>query len=154
MLEKIEELQGRMVKTLQRCREVKKSLDTPIRKQSPFAGPSLAGMLGQIGLTSLLTMMETEGKTGVMVVTRLSTTETGCIFLRAGRIIAARIAGQSKRMNEEVIYYLLTWPEGKFEFTPRFVDMEDEIQVPTAYLLLEGVRRLDETARTFSVVAN
>lgn len=147
MLEQIEKLQDRVASVLKRCLEIKKNLELPGRNQFPQASPSLAGMLEQIGLPSLLTMLEVEKKDGVMGLTNQSTGETGCIFLHSGRVVAARLAGQAKIMNEEVIYHFLGWSEGQFEFTPCDVDIKNEIDVPTAYLLLEGMRRLDETAR-------
>ena len=47
----------------------------------------------------------------------------------------------------ELVYELLGRTEGKFEFRNMVVDSADEIRNPTALLLLEGARLIDEARR-------
>jgi hypothetical protein len=73
--------------------------------------------------------------------------ETARMFLREGRILAAKFEGRAEPHGAEVIYELLRWTGGKFDFSTLEVDMEDELQSSTTHLLLEGARRLDEGGR-------
>ena len=109
----------------------------------PAAG--IRGTLDQIGLSSLLVMMEMERKSGILVLR--SDAETARLFLRDGRILAARFEGRAEPRGVDVIYELLRWTRGKFDFNTLEVDMEDELQSSTTHLLLEGARRLDEGGR-------
>ncbi|MDY0003074.1 MAG: response regulator [Polyangia bacterium] len=109
----------------------------------PAAG--IRGTLDQIGLSSLLVMMEMERKSGILVLRNDQVTAR--LFLKEGRILAARFEGRSEPRGAEVIYELLRWTQGKFDFNSLEVDMEDELQSSTTHLLLEGARRLDEGGR-------
>lgn len=109
----------------------------------PAAG--IRGTLDQIGLSSLLVMMEMERKSGILVVRNEG--DTARLFLREGRILAARFEGRAEPRGADVIYELLRWTRGKFDFSTLEVDMQDELQSSTTHLLLEGARRLDEGGR-------
>lgn len=138
---RFEELELRVGKAL-RPRAMPK-FDT-IAKAKPTA---LHGSLDQFGLSSLLVILEMERKSGVLVLTRvgdLGNTQTGRVFIRAGRIVRARLEGEAAPINQAAVFYLLTWSSGGFEFTALEVDMEDEIRTSTTALLLEGARRIDE----------
>jgi CheY-like chemotaxis protein len=107
-------------------------------------GPGFHGTLDQLGLSALLTVLEMERKSGVLVLTR-SSQRTGRMFLRDGHLVRARIDGQVTPKNEAAIYHMLEWSEGHFDFSALEVDMEDEIKASTTHLLMEGARLLDET---------
>jgi DNA-binding response OmpR family regulator len=107
-------------------------------------GPGFHGTLDQLGLSSLLTVLELERKSGVLVLARPDGGETGRLFLRDGRVVRARIDGRLSPKNEEAIYYLLQWGEGRFDFSALEVDMDDEVRSTTTHLLMEGARLLDE----------
>ena len=59
----------------------------------------------------------------------------------------ARLDGRQTPKNHDCVYYLLTWSDGRFEFTSLDVDMDDEVRLNTTSLLMEGARRLDELKR-------
>jgi hypothetical protein len=42
---------------------------------------------------------------------------------------------------------MLTWSEGRFDFSSVEVDMEDEVKSTTTHLLMEGARLIDEGKR-------
>lgn len=111
--------------------------------EMPAAG--IRGTLDQIGLSSLLVMMEMERKSGILVLR--GDAGTARVFLRGGQILAARFDGRAEPRGAEVIYELLRWTKGKFDFSTLEVDMDDEIQATTTHLMLEGARRLDEGVR-------
>ena len=107
----------------------------------------LQGKLKEIGWGSLLTLMETERKTGIIEVKHPVDQggKTARIFFRDGAIIKAFVE-DSSLVNEELIYQILTWTEGEFEFIATEVDINDEIECPLTSLLLEGLRRIDESS--------
>ena len=108
--------------------------------------PGIHGSLDQLGLSSLLIVLEMERKSGVLVLTRTEggVAETGRVFLRSGRVARARLDGKPSPKNHQAVYYMLTWCDGTFEFSSLEVDMEDEIKTSTTALLMEGARRIDE----------
>ena len=107
------------------------------------------GTLEQLGLSSLLVILEMERKSGILRVEKAGM--TGRIFAREGRIIAARIDGESApkeaRKGAQAVYQMLTWVSGRFDFSVVDVDMEDEVQSTTTNLLMEGARLIDEANR-------
>jgi CheY-like chemotaxis protein len=107
-------------------------------------GSGLSGTLDEIGLSSVLTILEMERKSGVLVLARPGGGETARVFLRDGRVVRARLDGKPTPKNEDAVYHLLTWSEGRFEFSSLEVDMEDEVRSSTTHLLIEGARLLDE----------
>ncbi len=102
------------------------------------------GTLDQLGLSSLLAMIDMERKSGILVLTRGRA--VGRLFCKTGRVLSARLEGDGPftRKGADVIYTLLGWADGRFDFTAGEVDMEDEIRTQTMHLLMEGARRIDE----------
>jgi two-component system OmpR family response regulator len=132
--------------------ETSKTAEAPVPRPhravdptKPSAGhrplSALRGELDQISLPSVLTVLEMERKTGILLIE--GTQETGRIFLRRGRVIRAAVdtAGLS---GTAAVYALLLWPQGAFDFLAGDVGGIDEIQTSTTFLLMEGARRLDE----------
>lgn len=107
----------------------------------------LSGRLEQLGLSSLLVMMEMERKDGVLQLQRGADKLVGRIFLRAGRVIQSRIDDEAQRDGRTCVYEMLTWNKGRFHFAAMEVDMEDEVQASTTSLLMEGARLIDEANR-------
>lgn len=134
-----EELELRVEKVLRRGQETK-------QQASQFSGqhtPQLAlnGNLEHLGVSAILTIMELEKKTGLLV---LKGPYTSRIFLRQGRLLSATFQEKPEPRNAEAIYEVLTWNKGTFEFSSLDVDMEDQIQNSTTHLLMEGARLIDE----------
>jgi CheY-like chemotaxis protein len=147
---RFEELDLRVAKTLKQRRvvedEAREQLAAP---RQPLRGQSsgLAGDLNHIGLSSLLTLLEMERKTGILALAHDVLDLKGFIYLREGRIIAAHLEGDGQPENEEAVYHLLSWTSGRFELSPEPVDREAEINQTTTHILMEGARRLDEQDR-------
>ena len=123
----------------------------PTPPPPPVAAPKPAGIHGnleQLGLSSLLVMVEMERKSGILRIERADC--KGRIFVKQGRVIAARCDGKvpdNAKKGAEAVYFLLTWSAGRFDFSVVDVDMEDEVQATTTHLLMEGARLIDEGAR-------
>ncbi len=158
---RFEELDLRVAKTLRHRALVeataREKLDMPApagsRPDAAKASPNemgssgLGGDLGQVGLSSLLTLLEMERKSGILVISDSASKDVGRIFMRDGRVVSARIEGKSTPTNEDCVYHMLTWSTGAFEFDATDVEMDDEINSTTTHLLMEGARRIDEASR-------
>jgi two-component system, OmpR family, response regulator len=102
----------------------------------------LRGDLDKVGLPTLLTIVEMERRSGIFVISRGR--QLGRLHVRDGRIIRASIEGSRRYSGEEAVYQILTWPDGQFELWMAAVQGRDEIGQCTAFLLMEGMRRIDE----------
>ena len=149
---RFEELDLRVAKTLKHRLAVEEKTRQHLNKSKSKSAPSptdvgsgLGGNLGQVGLSSLLTLLEMERKSGILVISDDNSKDVGRIFLRAGRVVSARIEGRSEPVNEECVFFMLSWVAGAFEFDGTEVEMADEINTTTTHLLMEGARRLDES---------
>lgn len=108
----------------------------------------LSGRLEQLGLSSLLVMMEMERKDGVLQIQWAETKAVGRIFLRKGQVVQASIDNDpEQRDGAQSVYHMLTWTKGRFHFTAMEVEMEDLVQTSTTSLLMEGARLIDEANR-------
>lgn len=118
------------------------------KKTRPRRHTGLHGKLEQLGLSSLLVMLEMERKQGVLSVQHVASDSIGKIFIRGGRVVFASLDTAPDLPARECVYKMLGWKTGLFSFsatTP--VDMEDTVQSSTTHLLMEGARLLDETGR-------
>ncbi|MEM9491317.1 MAG: DUF4388 domain-containing protein, partial [Myxococcota bacterium] len=113
------------------------------QESSGDSDTGLQGRLQQVGLSALLTLLEMERKSGVLMVK--DDVQSARLSLRDGRVIGATTEGGEVRpVNAECVYYLLNWTAGRFEFTQSEVTDEDQIRLSTTRLLLEGAKRIDD----------
>jgi two-component system, OmpR family, response regulator len=124
--------------------DVRRLTPPPPSRPSQWLRPLLAlrGVLSEIGLASLLVMLEMERKSGILVIE--TDAETARLFLRKGRIIRAEIDAPQALTGAPALFSALAWNEGQFEFLIGDVGGVDEIQASTTFLLMEGARRVDE----------
>lgn len=118
----------------------------PTATLPPNTGPTsgLRGSLDQLGLASLLSMMELEKKAGRLQLTRHDGMASGTIILRDGRVIRAELMGNPPVVGPPAVYEMLSWTEGQVEFRPEAVDGPDTVNATTTFLLMEGARIVDE----------
>lgn len=102
----------------------------------------LRGDLRELALPPLLTMLEMERKSGLLVVQRGR--QIGRVFLREGRVVRALIEGGRRVSGIEAVCQLFAWDGGRFELWRALIDEEDEIRSSTTGLLMEAARRHDE----------
>jgi DNA-binding response OmpR family regulator len=101
----------------------------------------LRGNLGEITLATLLSLLEYESKSGILVLLRRA--DVGRVFVSNGR--AVKVEGGSEQGNARTrLMALLDWREGQFEFTSCEVIGEDQVGLKTTHLLLEHARVKDE----------
>lgn len=111
---------------------------------SPGIMTAFRGTLDQIGLPSILSLVDMERKTGMLVLILEPAKEKARIQFVDGRVVRAAYDKRDRPKNAELIYELLGRTEGKFEFRNVMIDSKDEVLSPTAHLLLEGARLIDE----------
>lgn len=136
---RFEELNLRIERTLRSIGRVQEAAQELKNHEDTNVG--LRGDLAQLGISAVLTILEMERKSGVLLIEAGS---TGRVFIREGKIIAAFLDGPEQMIGADAVYRMLTWGSGAFRFTALDVDMEDQIQASTAHLLMEGARRVDE----------
>lgn len=109
----------------------------------------LVGTLDQVSLSSLLTLLELDRKSGTLTLAREAKggDETARLHFASGRIVAASVEGNPDIIDAECVYHVLCWENGRFEFNQQAIDIEDRIGQKTTSLLMEGMRRIDEAAR-------
>jgi uncharacterized protein (TIGR02266 family) len=106
---------------------------------------TLRGDLTQVSLASVLSFLELERKTGELLVVGQKTAQ---LFMRNGRLLRIEINGLvADSTSIEVVYDVLDWTQGQFEFTAQDVSGEDLIARTVTALLLEHARITDETDR-------
>jgi CheY-like chemotaxis protein len=115
-----------------------------IAAPAPVTNPGLRGSLIDIALGTLLSLLEFERKSGVLLL--LGGNEIARVFVAEGRCIKVEssIANGSPRPRDKLMK-LLDWREGQFEFSPMAIGGRDEIGVSITQLLLEHARRADES---------
>ncbi|MBL8601900.1 MAG: DUF4388 domain-containing protein [Myxococcales bacterium] len=116
--------------------------------RSPTA-KSMTGTIEEVPLVDLLQLFATSKKSGVLVIARER--DTGRVFLRKGQIAYASINDNAELRPLKAIYRLLTWETGTFELLqPDEREFDEEIELSTEGVLMEGMRQLDETRRLLS----
>lgn len=101
-----------------------------------------AGSLADMAVVDLIQTFEVSRKSGVVHLS--NGLHEGKLHFREGKIIDAELG---KLRGEEAVYRALVWSEGSFEVEFGPVEREDVIGTPTAGLLMEGMRRVDEWGR-------
>jgi len=134
---RFEELDLRVAKTLRRTAQ---SI-SDARDQLVTSG--LRGDLSQVGLSSLLVLIEMERKTGLLQL-RAPEGPSAQILVREGKVVHARLDETDEPVDAACVYYLLTWGAGHFEFVSCVVEGVDRVNESTTHLLMEGARLIDE----------
>ncbi len=121
-----------------------RSMLSAASESEPHQHTGMRGSLADIGVSSLLVLLELEKKGGILVLTRHSPHERCRLLLRDGRVFEAHVDTGPSLSRAEVVYHVLDWPRGSFEFHAVAAEMRDEIGSSTTGLLMEAARRADE----------
>jgi hypothetical protein len=100
---------------------------------------ALCGTLDDFNFAEVLQLVNLARKTGTLTVRCGS--QQAVLHLREGQAIDA-VMGDKE--GQQVIYQLLGWEQGQFEFTRSQAAVRPTIHDRTENLIMEGVRRLDE----------
>lgn len=139
---RIEELEARVARALRTSRLLRAELREQAAAE-PAQEACFTGDLEKLGLHAVLTMLEMEGKTGVLDV-QGEGDSTCRVHLRDGRPVVALLRGPGEVRGAAAIYGLLRWSRGSFQFRAQPVEEEDRIKTSVTYLLMEAARRMDE----------
>ena len=101
------------------------------------------GDLSDIGVVDLVQTIDLNRKSGIIHIVNRDG-RRGTIFFREGRVIDAEVGRLS---GAEAMYRLFSWSDGRFEVEFKPIRRRDVIDSPSAALLMEGMRRLDEWTR-------
>jgi hypothetical protein len=104
----------------------------------------LKGSLAELPLVDLIEMTSLGGKTGRLTLFDEEGAVSGELSFRDGRLVGA-VCGELGA--EQAFYALLTLEDGAFDFDPAATLDDESCDLPTASLLMEGMRRLDELRR-------
>lgn len=109
-----------------------------LRRLHPNA--DFRGKLQEVSFPEILQIIESGRKTGVLKVT--SNGREATFYIREGWIVDAELEAYQ---GERVAYAVIRWSRGEFSFRSTVVERESRIALSTQELLLEAVRRYDET---------
>lgn len=112
--------------------------------RQPTARSILRGEIENVGLPTVLTILDMERRSGLLLIQRRGT--LGRLHVREGRVVRARIEGVRTGGNTgiEAVFQMLGWPDGQFELWQAVVEGRDEVGESTTFILMEGARRADE----------
>ncbi|MHC4778338.1 MAG: cyclic nucleotide-binding domain-containing protein [Planctomycetota bacterium] len=120
---------------VQRLRRQNVQVDEQISK-------GVLGKLSMITLPELAQTLNMSRRTGKLLL--YNADQRGEIFFQEGQVYDASL-GATK--GEEAFYSLLELKDGNFRFMEGDVDVDRVVMMDTMGLLMEGLRRLDETTR-------
>ncbi|HEU5393874.1 MAG TPA: response regulator [Candidatus Methylomirabilis sp.] len=127
---------------------VKKVLRKSEAEKSEKGGGGSAGVKGKLrdmSLVNLIQFLELEKKTGILSI--LSEGRSGHLYFQDGKIVNAL---QGSLRGEGAVYRLLSWSDGDFELESLGTTPPSgpaQISRGNQALIMEGLRRVDETAR-------
>lgn len=137
-----DELRARVDSILRRA-EAASARAAPVG--SPREGWDFSGKLAAMPLQELLQVLEMNKKLGVL---RIETSfGTGEVYLENGAVAHAAFAGIE---GEEAIYLMFAMNDGTFDFRAGVRPTLRTIRANVAGLLIEGMRRMDETHEILS----
>jgi len=119
------------------------------RSQRPGASPTqtktLRGDLEQVPPASVLSFLELERKTGVLLLVNEGAAR---IYVDAGRPIRIEIdGGRPGESQRALLARVLDWRKGQFEFATQDVPYPDELRTSLTAILLDHARVSDEEGR-------
>ena len=101
-----------------------------------------AGQLSELGVVDLVQTIEVNRKSGIIHIVNRDD-RRGSIFFRDGKVIDAEVG---RLYGAYALYRLFSWSEGQFAVEFKHIRRHDVIDLSMAALLMEGMRRIDESA--------
>jgi DNA-binding MarR family transcriptional regulator len=107
----------------------------------------MTGTLGLFSLVDLFQLLASSSRTGRLAVEH--PTGKARVYFDKGRIVHAEF---NNHIGEEAVYALFADERGSFEFQIGLPAPEESVQTSTENLMLEAIRRLDESLRDSNVI--
>lgn len=119
------------------------------QRATPFSTDTgrkaLRGDLEQVSLPTVLSMLELERKTGVVM---LVGPDVCRLFVKDGRPLAVEMEGLPEGTEvTQIIAEIFGWTGGYFEFAPQDVSAQNTLNMSMQGLLMEAARLADEARR-------
>ena len=111
---------------------------------APSQSNALRGDLEQVSLPTVLSMLELERKTGVLLVVGARTAR---LYVREGRPLALETEESPGKDSMQIAVELMGWQTGMFEFAPQDVYRNDALETSMQGMLMEAARLTDEANR-------
>ncbi len=102
----------------------------------------VSGSLSEISIPDILQILSNARRTGLLSIT--SSKGVGEIYLDSGRVVDAIFGGLR---GEEAFYQIVGWDDGTFSLDPDVLMLGATINRSTDGLIMEGLRRLDESKK-------
>lgn len=100
---------------------------------------SLRGSLKDVNLVDTIQILEMAGKAGCLEVK--NDAQIGRIYFKPGKVIHATLGSL---IGREVIFEMLLWEKGEFEFKTGKPVGQETIKTSIQKLFMEGIKRIDE----------
>ncbi len=100
---------------------------------------SLRGSLEDVNLTDTIQILEMAGKTGYLQVK--NNNGIGKLYFKHGKVVHATLGSL---IGQEVIFEMLRWEKGEFEFSKGEYTGQETIKTSIQKLFMEGIKRIDE----------
>jgi len=120
-----------------------------LRKQAPPPTAGLVGSLETMPIADLVQVLNICRKTGLLRLSRGR--DSASLYFEDGEI---RHAEAGDRTGEEAFYRLMAWTDAAFAFESGVRAASASLAQPTMTLLMEGLRRIDESRRGNAKVAS
>ena len=101
---------------------------------------AVTGQLSDLSLAELIEFFCNQRKTGRLKV--IYPGGAGYFYIQAGALVDARVGSLC---GVDAVYYALTLPNASFKFSPAFEATRQTIHQPWTQVILEGLRRMDES---------
>jgi DNA-binding response OmpR family regulator len=129
------ELTARVERVIERAQVADEGVSTGMR-----------GDLSKVPLTSLLAFAEMERRSAVVQLLRSG--ERATLHLRDGAVMRIDLDSEHAALKGLArFFYVLDWDAGRFELTSAEVEVQDELGLPTTFVLMEHARKYDEAHR-------
>src|SRR5262249_30226053 len=110
-----------------------------------IARKTLRGDLAQVPIASVLSFLQLERMTGVLLLVQ---DRSARIYIQDGRPLRVEVERTAPTAQpKEVLFHLPSWTAGQFEFAAQAVACDDELGMSATTILLEYSRLQDERQR-------
>lgn len=134
----LHELPRRVMKALVQRRQLEADM---VQGPKAAAGGGLQGTLDQIGLASLLSVLGTNRRSGILRLIGPNSRDEILVYLVRGELHRIEMQGRGRLSVDEVFQQLFHGSGGSFEFLPMKLRLANELNLSMNTLLLQGARR-------------
>jgi CheY-like chemotaxis protein len=141
------DLPRRVMRSMAQRHQLEGELALPDHPSS--GGKGLKGTLDQVGMATLLSVLSTGRRSGILRLSGGPLRSEVLVYLVRGQIYRAEVQGRGRLTGEEALQQLFRWLEGAFEFAPMPLRLANELNISMNTLLLQGARQNTLAAAPF-----